>query len=1727
MSKFHSFLRNQIQHGGFSTEDVLVSFLPLMRQVIQTHADGRVAPLEGLQSLQVEAACVWYAEGDETDLRRNDRAVRQLLQTVRTGIDVVGEHRVVFDTSDGILEHRDLSTVGIGDDFDRPIYLPGYVCWEHRVDHHDPATDVFSLGLILASLACGLDLSDPDDHDRFVQHRRNLFRLNPALHPVLARAIVVMTELDRHQRPQDLPALLTTLQNYRDQEVDFDTDLASDQQLQQADRPGKRQVILSKLQQRLFEINRRNRLLQFRSTLQTVNLTQASIPLSFDVSKIREDQVLVWNRSLSDALLKQKPVSLNSFLNFREAVYLPGTLDRIRAEARRDETEYGFAQLRLIICFLRWADLKTAIPERYESPLLLVPVRLDVKKGIHDRYTLTATDVVAEVNPVIRHLFRQLYNIDLPDQIDLTTDGVGTFYTDLKQRIQASDASVELTQIERPRVELIHEKARHRLDAFRRRARLSGRGIRHFLDLDYSYDPVNYHPLGIRIFEQFISPAKTHLEGVVSTVPPRRRYLVDDAADDSPAVVEAEQQFYSLKNQADDNPFHWEFDLCSLTLANLRYRRMSLVRDYTKLVTENTENPAFEATFSITPVDRPADTDESPPLEERFHVVSCDPTQTQAIQHARTGHSYIIQGPPGTGKSQTITNLIADYVMRGRRVLFVCEKRAAIDVVYHRLKQQGLHELCCLIHDSQADKKQFVMDLKETYDAFLAAAGRDRDAERRQRDSLVDRIQTALHPIASFSQAMQSTPDTCGIPVRSLLDQLIRMRDSVPDLVPREWERVPYYADFVQHRARLEDFSARLKHVQTDGILAHHPLCLLSNAVADAERPTELVSNCLNECLAQADAPDGETGLLDRFAASIRQLELPSEVTSSMEQIELAIRYAEQAEFLAEADLLSLLDSKSAQAKTYNRRLEKLTRRDKAVQKAQLRTTGWKKKLSSLDTRVALQQAIAFEVGSLSFLKPSWWRLRRTLNAAYDFSLSHFRPSWTWILTALDEEHDRLADRYATASQISDEFGIHFDFDSFHVRLQHLKADLKSQSGPIRSLNRRVINQADGAETLRSLAALRSDKDQLCGHLDRFLDGYEHSSLTELQSALRAVGQALDQLPDYLHCLLPLKALPETLTDAIRSMPLTLPQLEAAAAERSLQAVYRDQRDVCRYDQEVRSRHIGEISKACDRWLQANAATVLEFVRQRFSDHVALAAKSATQLTDEEKEFKKVYNRGRREVEHEFGKSMRYKAIRELAAGDSGSVIRDLKPVWLMSPLSVSDTLPLNAEHFDVVIFDEASQITLEEAIPSLFRATQAIVVGDEMQLPPTSFFASKRDDDEDLNFEEDGEVVQYDLNSSSFLNHSSRNLPTRMLGWHYRSRSESLISFSNHAFYNGRLLTVPEERLASGEQTALQAECAADGSRFAADLVNRPVSFHLMNHGVYEKRRNTAEAEYIAELVGELLTNGSGHSIGIVAFSEAQQNEIERALRQRADDDRSFAELLDAELEREEDGQFMGLLVKNLENIQGDERDVIILSVCYGPDPDGKIRMNFGPINMSGGEKRLNVAFSRARHHMALVASMRSNAITNDYNDGANCLKNYLKYAEACSAGQSTDVAAVLHGLSGRAGGGVQHNDMPETLVDEIAARLSEQNYLVDRYVGQSHFRCDLAVYRPGDQAYRLGILTDGRTWYRQSELLERELMKPQLLQAFGWQVEVVLARDWYENPDHVLKRLINAAGR
>jgi hypothetical protein len=555
---------------------------------------------------------------------------------------------------------------------------------------------------------------------------------------------------------------------------------------------------------------------------------------------------------------------------------------------------------------------------------------------------------------------------------------------------------------------------------------------------------------------------------------------------------------------------------------------------------------------------------------------------------------------------------------------------------------------------------------------------------------------------------------------------------------------------------------------------------------------------------------------------------------------------------------------------------------------------------------------------------------------------------------------------------------------------------------------------------------------------------------------------------------------------------------------------------------------VGELSLVYDELTTVNADVVVAGVRRRFLTELAHSELSASGMSPEDRARKKTFATGRRELEHEFGKVMRYRSIRDLASGAPGAVVSLLRPVWLMSPSSVSDTLPLTTS-FDVVIYDEASQIPVEEAIPALHRAPQLIVVGDQMQLPPTQYFQVRTDplavtgtqETED----ETAEDVGIALTEDSFLSISALRLASTMLTWHYRSRSEALISFSNSAFYQGRLATVPDRLPAHvAPPWTLRSDSPALAEVCDSLLAGSITAVRLVD-GTYVRRTNPAEARWIAGLVRELLARQTGKSLGIVAFSEAQQGEIERALDELADADPVFGAQYEAEQVRTQGEQDVGLFVKNLENVQGDERDIILMSVCYAAGPDGRMLMNFGPINTSGGEKRLNVIFSRARQHMVVVSSIEPDAITNTYNDGANTLRRFLTYAAAVSRGDTPAAKAALAPYNvSRPTAPLRHTT---SVVEQVRVALEAQGVEVETAVGESVFRCDLALKLPGDTGHRLAVLVDTPDRLAADSLLERLTTHPRALTATGWRVHHILTTDWARTPDTVIAHVLDALNR
>jgi very-short-patch-repair endonuclease len=438
-------------------------------------------------------------------------------------------------------------------------------------------------------------------------------------------------------------------------------------------------------------------------------------------------------------------------------------------------------------------------------------------------------------------------------------------------------------------------------------------------------------------------------------------------------------------------------------------------------------------------------------------------------------------------------------------------------------------------------------------------------------------------------------------------------------------------------------------------------------------------------------------------------------------------------------------------------------------------------------------------------------------------------------------------------------------------------------------------------------------------------------------------------------------------------------------------------------------------------------------------------------------------------LRYEMQKKTRHLPLRELMSQASGAVMR-LTPCLLMSPLSIAQYLPAETANFDVVIFDEASQITVWDAIGAMARAKQVIMVGDPKQLPPTSFFDRAESDVDDIDVETELESILEECIGA--------NLPTMKLSWHYRSRHESLIAFSNYRYYDGHLVTFP------------------------SPVTNdRAVSFNHVSNGQYERggaRTNKPEAKaLVADIIGKLKSPGfrdSGLTIGVVTFNTEQQSLIEDLLDEERRKDPSIEPyFLEAQLEP--------IFVKNLENVQGDERDIMYFSITYGPTHDGHVSMNFGPMNQQGGERRLNVAITRARQELRVFASLRPEQmdLARTQALGVRDLKHFLEFADRGARALGEAVAGSI-------------GDFDSPFERAVSAALMEKGWILHSQVGVSAFRIDLGVVDPDAPGrYLAGVECDGATYHRSASARDRDKLREQVLRGLGWEILRIWSTDWW----------------
>ena len=451
-----------------------------------------------------------------------------------------------------------------------------------------------------------------------------------------------------------------------------------------------------------------------------------------------------------------------------------------------------------------------------------------------------------------------------------------------------------------------------------------------------------------------------------------------------------------------------------------------------------------------------------------------------------------------------------------------------------------------------------------------------------------------------------------------------------------------------------------------------------------------------------------------------------------------------------------------------------------------------------------------------------------------------------------------------------------------------------------------------------------------------------------------------------------------------------------------------------------------------------------------------------------------------------------------------GSFIMSLFPCWLLSPENVSCFLPLDKNLFDVVIFDEASQVFIESTIPTIYRGKNIVVAGDAKQLRPSATFMKRYLGGDPEN--QDDPSLQAALEVESLLDLAIARYNSANLTYHYRSRHQELIDFSNCAFYSSKLQVAPNIYTGKGV---------------------RPIDRYKVD-GKWVDRKNTAEAKKIVELLKEILsTRKDNESIGIITFNSDQQTCIADAIDKEAQKDHAFRALIAKEKSRLDGGEDTSLFIKNLENVQGDERDIIIFSIGYAPNEQGKVYTNFGSLSTEGGENRLNVAITRAKTKIIVVTSIEPEDLKVDgaKNQGPKLLREYLAYVRSVSEGDKEHASSILSALSPAEASveGVLSN--APSIEEQMKERIEKLGYKVDIGLGNRNSRISLAVYDDSCEKYLIGVELDKDAFAASSSAMERDVYKPKFLEGRGWTIMRVWCRDWWLSPSKVVRSIITAA--
>ena len=1066
------------------------------------------------------------------------------------------------------------------------------------------------------------------------------------------------------------------------------------------------------------------------------------------------------------------------------------------------------------------------------------------------------------------------------------------------------------------------------------------------------------------------------------------------------------------------------------------------------------------------PLDRllnPADT---------VHIADADSSQAVAIEEIARGRDLVVQGPPGTGKSQTITNAIAAAVHAGKTVLFVAEKSAALDVVRRRLDDAGLGSMTLELHSHKTKKSEVLADLQATL-----SAGRPRGGPTVNRDSMRDDATT----LRRHDQVLHRPIGKSDMTAFMAMGEHLRLKAAGHPLPDYSVAAAADWSTSDRRRAvtAAEELAIALR---ASGVPSHNPWHSAScdpPTPADLQRQIEAVRPVPPTLRRIGDASASLAERLGRPRPStLREIaelaliaaavgKLPPKVCPTIfadsrwsddskvvrDAIGEARKFTDGLQNLSgrvidDARQLDLRSTRMALA-AHGRSWLRVFNRDHRRALATLRGLCVGPIPASVEDRLALVETL-IRVG----------KAEQSLQSVSSVLMEMLGPLWRQHDTDFDliDELFEWIDRVESSPQ---DLSAVVNAAAKLKRVDEVQEALKIVRGSFRATDRRIAEalkvwKIDPKAAFGVATHHDAPIDELTDRITKWLDNPER-----LGPYLRTVDR-LEQLRS-----LGLGRVCDEIASGVLHVDQVVDRVRWVAVEALINRVWKDA-GLSDFDGQ-------SFQRTRKSFADADRKTIL---RNRFD----VAVKHHDRLPPVDS------GGGQMGVlRHEMNKKRRHKPIRKLIA-EAGGAIQRIKPVFMMSPLSVARYLQPGAVEFDLLVIDEASQVQPVDALGAMARCGQIVVVGDKKQLPPTNFFANlggdPSDDDDDPS-----DPATADLESVLGLC-ESRGLPSRMLRWHYRSRHESLIAVSNRQFYDDRLFIVPSP-LVDGE---------------VGDEIG--LSMQFIEDGWYDRGRsrvNRPEAAAVAAAVMRHASQTPGRSLGVATFSAAQRDAIldELELRRREDDSAEdfFAP-----------GGPMPFFVKSLENIQGDERDVIFISIGYAKDRDGYFAQNFGPLNRDGGQRRLNVLITRASSACRVFTSIRADDIDLARSDaeGVVALKMFLHYAQ-----------------HGRLEAHRSHGDVDSPFESEVARALRARGLIVDHQIGEAGFFIDMAIRdpeRPG--RYLLGIECDGAQYHSARWVRDRDRLRQEVLESRGWRIHRIWSTDWFARPEEGLRDVLHALG-